>query len=566
MPDGEFDKDGNLHPERYRLSENERREAEDLFFESQEAFEKFMETNPKVLPDDIADAYIAGGMEEARARRMAELDAKESELSVKPKMLDDYLKNDELFAAYPKLKDVKVVIGDAKAMLAGKQGAFDPKTKTLTLYDNSKDVFIHEVQHAIQQIEGFAMGGNVNTYRQHLEALKPKFDAWRVRNELAEKREELGGDVSDMDVYNALIKEYSDAGLSFGDKLMPSRETFDKGFNLWVRGYDNEGYEDAYNEYSSLVDKFGLGVDNNRYRNLAGEVEARNVSRRMSMTDEMRRVSLAEDTEDVSREEQIVLNGEYGVRFSLTDVNEAKRRATEIEKLNAINIKRNNKSKEDLYKIYQNLDDANVDGKNIKFFNSAFKKIYKDGGLFAQIIPDLKNILENSVLAYSEPDNLGGMVRKDGTEHKYHPNISAHHNYVSKVSIEGKEYYVRTTVTEQKGSTGTHSFMVSDVSLYGNSATSLSLPITTRARGTDNGIVDAKLQEFFDYANGMQIKNDSDLSENSSVKFSLPPTRVEFMTANRYAGTTELTLSDEREILGLHLLWQSIKRVFDSFS
>ena len=31
------------------------------------------------------------------------------------------------------------------------------------------------------------------------------------------------------------------------------------------------------------------------------------------------------------------------------------------------------------------------------------------------------------------------------------------------------------------------------------------------------------------------------------------------MTANRYAGTTELTLSDEREILGLHLLWQSIK-------
>lgn len=122
MPDGEFDKDGNLHPERYRLSENERREAEDLFFESQEAFEKFMETNPKVLPDDIADAYIAGGMEEARARRMAELDAKESELSVKPKMLDDYLKNDELFAAYPKLKDVKVVIGDAKAMLAGKPG------------------------------------------------------------------------------------------------------------------------------------------------------------------------------------------------------------------------------------------------------------------------------------------------------------------------------------------------------------------------------------------------------------------------------------------------------------
>ena len=34
---------------------------------------------------------------------------------------------------------------------------------------------------------------------------------------------------------------------------------------------------------------------------------------------EVRSASLAEDTEDVSREEQIVLNGEYGVRFSLVE-------------------------------------------------------------------------------------------------------------------------------------------------------------------------------------------------------------------------------------------------------
>ena len=265
-------------------------------------------------------------LSEKDMQRFNELSLRYSELaktyeSLETRYLDDYLKNDELFAAYPELKQIRVELYNDPASNTGatyyEQENLIRVNKAALEWEEFDTILIHEVQHAIQQIEGFAMGGNVNTYRQHLEALKPKFDAWRVRDELAEKREELGGDVSDMDVYNALIKEYSDAGLSFGDKLMPSRETFDKGFNLWVRGYDNEGYEDAYNEYSSLVDKFGLGVDNNRYRNLAGEVEARNVSRRMSMPEEMRRANLAEDTEDVSREEQIVLDGEYGVRFSL---------------------------------------------------------------------------------------------------------------------------------------------------------------------------------------------------------------------------------------------------------
>lgn len=45
------------------------------------------------------------------------------------------------------------------------------------------------------------------------------------------------------------------------------------------------------------------------YHALAGEVEARNVEARMGMTDEERRNSLAEETEDVNRDEQIVMNG-----------------------------------------------------------------------------------------------------------------------------------------------------------------------------------------------------------------------------------------------------------------
>ena len=44
----------------------------------------------------------------------------------------------------------------------------------------------------------------------------------------------------------------------------------------------------------------------NLYNRLAGEVESRNVEMRMGLTPEERRASLASETEDVSREDQIM--------------------------------------------------------------------------------------------------------------------------------------------------------------------------------------------------------------------------------------------------------------------
>lgn len=170
-----------------------------------------------------------------------------------------------------------------------------------------KGVILHEVQHAIQHIEGFAMGGNSTTYREHLAGFREKYEAWSVIDEFEDKSKELGDDARPIDVYNALVREYQSLGLEFGDGFAPSREAFDKGFNLWTRGYDNEGYEDAYNEYQRLMGKFGSGEYNNRYDQLAGEVEARNVQKRLHMTAEERRQSLAEETEDVARKDQIFI-------------------------------------------------------------------------------------------------------------------------------------------------------------------------------------------------------------------------------------------------------------------
>lgn len=176
-------------------------------------------------------------------------------------------------------------------------------------------------------------------------------------------------------------------------------------------------------------------------------------------------------------------------------------RAKAVAHLKPVLVERNEMSKEELRQIYNALPDAVKDGRSISFYHSAFKKIYKEKGLFKHVVPYLKDLLEGSVFAYSEGDNLGGMVRPDKTVHKEHPNVSAFDNYVGKIRLDGKDFYVRFTVQQSEGNnSGTHSFMVTEVDLYEKTANGLSLPITTRARGTTDGIVDAKLRQFFDEA------------------------------------------------------------------
>ena len=198
--------------------------------------------------------------------------------------------------------------------------------------------------------------------------------------------------------------------------------------------------------------------------------------------------------------EAVLGNSAFG--FELMAVVEAKRRADAIEGLTPINVTRNSKSKEELSEDYKNLPSVEKDGRVIEFYNSAFKKIYKEGGLFAQVVPQLDEILNQSILAYSEADNLGGTMRPDGTIHKAHPNVDAFDNYVGKVEFDGKEYYVRTTVKRQEGEAGTHSFFVTEVAVYEKSANGLSEPNFPSGESDHQRIIDTKLQQFFDYANG----------------------------------------------------------------
>ena len=165
----------------------------------------------------------------------------------------------ELFKAYPQLKDVRI---DTDAIMNDmpSNGEYNSKTNTITIHAEElkymNSILNHEIQHAIQDIEGFAKGGSPRLIRGEVK---------KKLNEVTKQIRQLRAEGKE-DEAKALVEK-------------------------------NRGLYNAYQKND----------DFNSYKSLAGEVEARNVSARLNMTPEERRKSLAESTEDVARKDQIFL-------------------------------------------------------------------------------------------------------------------------------------------------------------------------------------------------------------------------------------------------------------------
>lgn len=259
---------------------------------------------------------------EEEQKRFDELSDKADELrkqydNTEKLYLDDYVKDKELFAAYPKFKQTKLLFVDNPEI--SYSGKADHKGNQIIINlakaDDVKSVLAHEIQHIIQEEEGFARGGNKSTARE----LYDKFTAWSWRNELTETQKE-NPDLSQADVEKKLIEEYKETGM---EDMIPPTEIRTKGFNLFARGYDKEGYEDAWNAVSEGKVPLEInGREYDVYNKLSGEVEARNVQTRLGMTPEQRRSALASETEDVAREDQIFIYDYMGANSMSIDAND----------------------------------------------------------------------------------------------------------------------------------------------------------------------------------------------------------------------------------------------------
>lgn len=231
----------------------------------------------------------------------------------------------ELFKAYPKLKNVRLETDSIMNNLPS-NGEYNAETNTITIHaDELKyldSILNHEIQHAIQHIEGFARGGNPEYLQWRIEAAKKEWRARAWADALRDKAEEMGEHYNQVEVEKALIDEYKEMGMD-NDEWMPDKETRIKGFNYFARGYADRSFDDdirAFRLNESTRSDYNSYVE---YTKLGGEVEARNVQSRMNMSPEERRKTLAEETEDVARKDQIFLYGDSVSMMGSRAFNEA---------------------------------------------------------------------------------------------------------------------------------------------------------------------------------------------------------------------------------------------------
>ena len=222
-----------------------------------------------------------------------------------------------MFNAYPDLKRIQIVFTDQLPTDIG--GIYKDSENTIIIntnyVDNISSVLAHEVQHAIQYIEGFAKGGSEESVQYLFDLASSEYMARVWADELEEKAKEMGEYYNQTAVYDALMNDYKGF-----EEYMPNKEERIKGFNYFVRGYADRSLD-------NLIEKFRanerVSINSyNEYMKLAGEVEARNVQSRLGMSAEERRRSLAIETEDVERKDQIFLEDGLGVsNYSATNKN-----------------------------------------------------------------------------------------------------------------------------------------------------------------------------------------------------------------------------------------------------
>lgn len=217
-------------------------------------------------------------IDEHRLANPVDLDAGKTYGTVK-----DVLQHSELLKAYPQLGDIKIHSVRMKenelGVFTGTEIKLNATPGVYEKFGTSKiDVVIHELQHAVQQIEGWARGGNPNEF---YEVMRAQAETMAVR------------------INNAFDRATS---LEKKGKIDEANELYKYADGLRKK-YEQLGYTSDMKIERIAHDKYAL---------LAGEVEARNTTSRMKMTPEERILSDRTQTQDREDDHQIVKFGEPG--------------------------------------------------------------------------------------------------------------------------------------------------------------------------------------------------------------------------------------------------------------
>jgi len=189
-----------------------------------------------------------------------------------PQNVDNALKHKELIDSYPEAGSITASLDVSGGV---PEGSFDPGAILLKAQGSPEDVrstMLHELQHSIQESEGFSKGGT-------------------------------GGYLSVED-FDDVVKEFEGKYSMLPAVKKNKAEMTPVEYREWALGM-----------YAGMNPTGMQGIAYDRYKRLAGEAEARNVQTRLDMTPEERAATPPWKTLDVP-EDELILKDVSGLAMS----------------------------------------------------------------------------------------------------------------------------------------------------------------------------------------------------------------------------------------------------------
>ncbi|HJV75088.1 MAG TPA: LPD23 domain-containing protein [Noviherbaspirillum sp.] len=239
------------------------------------------------------------------------------------KEITNYLSHDKLYGAYPDVANVKAAQpAGIDGKVNGGNASLVPamnlvKYSKIESPDNFVSTTLHELQHAIQEREGFASGGSPDQFKE-LDITDKELK--RINGELLKLYEANPMFYRDVvkatQLHLSVVEKFGTTNADVNDPLVKE----------WWAAIDRRDAHPEANDWFDLkstearvtIDRVVLSPVE-QYRKLAGEVEARLTQSRLSMSAEERRAVYPLDQMDVPVNEQAVQFGGGPARTVVVD-------------------------------------------------------------------------------------------------------------------------------------------------------------------------------------------------------------------------------------------------------
>ncbi len=308
--------------------------------------------------------------------------------------LERFFKKKELFKLYPQLKEYQVMV---KINTRGDfLGAVSPERKLIIVPFSSlyfKSTLIHEIQHAIQEEEGFAVGGSPGMFTGLAENKQKEYEM------LSQEIKDIFRDKNDSwkEKVKPFMTEYLEVGSVEYTNNIENLTDFDRLLDLLVQ----------YREVVYSKDRKYFLTPEQQYNNLAGEVEARNAQSRIDMSIEQKRNSLLSLTEDVVEEDKIYIQNAITIEEQIQFQNKqviGEKGANKVEEYN--NLLNQAKELEKQGKDYSQTGWFKTENNEWKYFSNEYVNQFKfKENLKINQEQNFEDVIEDNVIFQLYPES-----------------------------------------------------------------------------------------------------------------------------------------------------------------